>query len=187
MSWRSDGAPNEAPIGHHAGEGVMRFFRTAAVGLAAVSLIAMTLLTCANVVMRYFFKHPIFGAEEIVNNLLGVAVFAGMVVVALERGHISVSLFESFLVRHFGRAYVGLFDVMSLIGTVAVTGVLGWKVYDLVVFPEETVVLHIPMLLVVTILALLSAVSIIGALFALTHETVSVPSQVARHQAGLGR
>jgi TRAP-type C4-dicarboxylate transport system permease small subunit len=161
------------------GEEAMQFFRTAAIGLAALCLTAMTLLTCANVIMRYVFSHPIFGVEEIVNNLLGVAVFAGMIVVAMERGHINVSLLESFLVHYFGRAYIGLFDLFSVLGTVAVTGVLGWKVYDLILYPEDTVVLRIPVLFIVGVLTLLSAVSILGALSPPKRQTVNAASHCA--------
>ncbi len=54
----------------------MRFLRTASVALAGLCLTAMTVLTCAEIIMRYFFAHPIFGSAEIVKVLLGIAVFA---------------------------------------------------------------------------------------------------------------
>ena len=154
----------------------MRFLRTASVALAGLCLTAMTLLTCAEIVMRYFFAHPIFGSAEIVKVLLGIAVFAGMFVVTLDRGHVNVSLLENVLIRQFGRGYIRMYDVVSLVGAAAVTGILAWKTYDLTVYPESTVVLRIPMIAIVAALAFLSAISILGAVFALLHETVDAPS-----------
>lgn len=154
----------------------MRFLRAASIALAALCLTAMTILTCAEIVLRYFFSHPIFGSAEMGKVLLGVAVFAGMFVVTLERGHVNVSLFENFLIRHFGRAYIRLYDATLLVGTAAVTAILAWKAHDLSVYPESTVVLRIPMIAIVGVLALLSVVSVVGALSALLHETVDAPS-----------
>jgi len=154
----------------------VRLLKGASILLAATCLTAMTVLTCTNVIARYFFKHPIFGADEIVNALLGTAIFSGMIVVALERGHVSVSLFERFLIRHMGRGYIRLYDATSLLGALAVTGILGWKVLDLLNYPEYTVVLRIPQILIVGVLALLSAASSACSLFALFNETVDAPS-----------
>lgn len=153
----------------------MRFLRTASVALAGVCFTAMAALTCVNVFMRYFLKHPIFGASEIVNSLLGVAVFAGMFILALDRDHISVSLFERQLIRIIGRGYIRLHDAVALAGSAAVTVILCWKVYDLSEYSENTVVLRIPVILIVAALALLSAISTVGAAFALTHETSDAP------------
>ena len=156
----------------------MRFVRTSTIALAALCLTAMAALTCANVFMRYFLKHPIFGASEIVNSLLGVAVFAGMSIVALDRDHISVSLFEQSLIRVMGRGYIRLYDAVALAGTGAVTAILAWKVHDLFEYSEVTVVLRFPVILIVSALAFLSAISTIATLFALTHETSDAPPHV---------
>ncbi|MBR9862910.1 MAG: TRAP transporter small permease subunit [Rhodobacteraceae bacterium] len=158
----------------------MLFLRKFTVILGALSLVAMILITCTDIVMRYIFNDPIFGSGEMIQLLLGVAIFAGMFVVTLDRGHVNVSLFEPFLLSHFRTAYRGIFDGFSLIGVVSVTGILLWKTWDLWEYPEESIVLQIPMILVVGTMAALSCLSVLGALFAILideRQTRALPSK----------
>jgi len=153
----------------------MLFLRRFTIVLGALCLVTMVLITCSDVIMRYFFNDPIFGSGEMVQMLLGVAIFAGMFVVACDRGHVNVSLFEPFLLRHFQRGYRSMFDTFSLIGVVSVTGILFWKAWDLWDYPEETIVLQLPMVWIVGAMAALSFLSILGALFAIQIEKRNAP------------
>ncbi len=60
-------------------------------GIAGITLVFIMLLTCADVVLR-FFKHPILGTYELVG--LGGAVIAAFAIpqTAIERGHVAVRL-----------------------------------------------------------------------------------------------
>lgn len=145
----------------------MNFLRKFTIILGGLCLVTMTMITCADVMMRYFFNDPIFGSGEMVQLLLSGAVFSGMFAVTLDRGHVNVSLFEPVLLTHFRRGYRSIFDTMSVIGVVSITAILGWKTWDLTIYPEETVVLQIPMILVVGTMTMLSFLSIIGALAAM--------------------
>lgn len=153
----------------------MTFIRKFTIFLGALCLTAMVLITCAEVIMRYFFGRPIFGSAEMTQLLLGVLVFSGMFAVTRDRGHVNVSLFEPFLLRHFRRGYRILFDVCTLIGVVAVTVILGWRVWDLTHYPETTVVLHVPMIWIVSAMTVLAGLAIIGALAAMREDKRATP------------
>lgn len=143
--------------------------------LGAFCLIAMTAITCAEVTMRYFFNRPIFGSAEITQLLLGILVFSGMFAVTRDRGHVNVSLFEPLLLRYFRRGYRSTFDVMTLIGTIAVAGVLLWRVLDLIHYPEATVVLRLPMIWIVGPMSALAALAIVAAVATMRDERRKTP------------
>lgn len=70
--------------------------------VAGTAIVAMMLLTCADVVLRYF-RRPIPGTYELVCFLGAVAVSFAMAHTSIEKGHVSVSfivtLFPSRLQR----------------------------------------------------------------------------------------
>lgn len=65
--------------------------------LAAICLFGMMALTATGVVARYFFNHPIAGAEEVQAFLLGFIIFAGIPLVTYRQRHIAVRAFASML------------------------------------------------------------------------------------------
>lgn len=143
--------------------------------LGALCLVAMTLVICAEVVMRYFFNNPIFGSSEMTQILLGILVFSGMYAVTRDRGHVNVSLFEPFLLGHFRRGYRSIFDVMTLVGVVGVTAILGWRAWDLTLYPETTVVLRLPVIWIVGAMTVLAALAIVAALAAMREYKRETP------------
>lgn len=153
----------------------MAILRKLTILLGAFCLVAMTLVTCAEVVMRYAFNRPIFGSAEMIQMLLGILVFSGMFAVTRDRGHVNVSLFEPFLLKHFRRGYRSIFDVMTLVGVVAVFGILGWRTWDLTHYPETSVVLRLPMIWIVGAMAALAALAIVAALAAMRDEHRKTP------------
>lgn len=153
----------------------MVLIRKFTIGLGALCLIAMTVLTCAEVLMRYAFNKPIFGSSEMTQILLGILVFAGMFAVTRDRGHVNVSLFEPFLLRHFRRGYRSLFDVSTLAGVTGLAALLVWKAVDLLQYPETTVVLRLPMLWVVGAMAVLAALAILAAFATMREDKRATP------------
>lgn len=153
----------------------MTMIRKLTILLGALCLIGMTVATCAEVVRRYFFGKPIFGSAEMIQILLGILVFSGMFAVTRDRGHVNVSLFEPIFLRYFRRGYRSIFDAMTLIGVVSITGILGWRVWDLTHYPETTVVLRLPMILIVGGMTALAALAIVGALAAMREEKRRTP------------
>lgn len=154
----------------------MILIRKATIVLGALCLVAMTLVTCAEVFMRYFFSRPIFGSAEMTQLLLGILVFAGMFSVTRDRGHVNVSLFEPFLLRHFRRGYRSLFDVCTLIGVLAVAAILGWRVWDLTYYPETTVVLRLPMIWIVGGMTVLAGLAVVAAIAAMRDDKRTTPA-----------
>jgi TRAP-type C4-dicarboxylate transport system permease small subunit len=61
---------------------------------AAVVLFALMLLTCADVIGRYFFSHPIHGGFEITEMLLASLIFAGLPLVTLRNEHVTVDVLD---------------------------------------------------------------------------------------------
>ena len=153
----------------------MGLIRKLTILLGAFCLVAMTLVTCAEVVMRYAFNSPIFGSAEMIQMLLGILVFSGMFTVTRDRGHVNVSLFEPFLLKRFRRGYRSIFDVMTLIGVVAIFGILGWRAWDLTHYPETSVVLRLPMIWIVGAMAVLAGLAIVAALAAMGDERRNTP------------
>ena len=62
--------------------------------VAGTAIVAMMLLTCADVVLRYF-RRPIPGTYELVCFLGAVAVTFAMAHTSIEKGHVSVSFIVS--------------------------------------------------------------------------------------------
>jgi TRAP-type C4-dicarboxylate transport system permease small subunit len=63
-------------------------------GLAMLALTTMMLVTVADVVLRFGFGHPIYGAYDIVETCLAVFVFNGIAAVFFRRQHIVIDLID---------------------------------------------------------------------------------------------
>ncbi len=90
--------------------------------LAGAAIVAMMLLTCADVVLRLF-RRPVPGTYEIVGFLGTVVIAFSMAYTSLEKGHIAVELLVEKLPR---RLQSGIEAAVSLIGT-ALFGLLTWQ------------------------------------------------------------
>lgn len=74
--------------------------------IAAVVLFLLMVLTCADVVGRYFLSNPVKGATELTEMGLAVVLFSVMPVITWRGGHIVVDLIDSFLPNAFIRVLV---------------------------------------------------------------------------------
>ena len=93
--------------------------------IAAVVLFAIMLLTCADVIGRYFFHQPIFGAFEITETLLAALIFAGLPLVTLRNEHVTVDVFDSITPEWVFR----LQHVIACIFGFLSTGYLAWRLW----------------------------------------------------------
>jgi len=89
--------------------------------IAGAAIVAMMLITCADVVLRYFRK-PIPGTYELVCFLGAVAVAFAMAHTSVERGHVAVSL----VVRHFPRRVQGFIDAVTSIFGLVLFALIAW-------------------------------------------------------------
>jgi len=93
--------------------------------VAAVLMFCLMLLTCADVVARYFLDRPIAGGFELTEMLLAALIFAGLPLVTLRNEHVTVDLFDPitpdwlFRIQHFAGCAIGF----------ACTGYLAWRLW----------------------------------------------------------
>ena len=90
--------------------------------VAAAAVVAMMLLTCADVILRRF-RHPIPGTYEIVSFLGVVAASLAMAYTTAERGHVAVDL----VVQLFPKKVQRLIEIIvSLLG-ILLFALLSWQ------------------------------------------------------------
>ncbi len=130
-------------------------------------LFIMMMLTFVDVVGRYVFTAPIFGAAEMIQFLLAMTIFGGLSLVNAHDDHISVELFEPMLDRWIPRTRRILVQVFSVV----VMTIIAWQ---LIQFAHEahtlgqiTVVLEWPLVIVATAVAVLSVISLLVQLLGL--------------------
>jgi TRAP-type C4-dicarboxylate transport system permease small subunit len=92
---------------------------------AALVLFCLMMLTCVDVIGRYFFGMPVYGGFEMTEVLLAALIFAGLPLVTLRDEHITVDLLDPvvpdwlFRIQHI---------FACLIGFVA-TAYLAWRLW----------------------------------------------------------
>ena len=93
--------------------------------LAAALMLALMLITCVDVIGRYFLNKPLWGGFELTEMLLAALIFAGLPLVTLRGEHVVVDLLDPvtpdrlFRIQHV---------VASAIGFVC-TGYLAWRLW----------------------------------------------------------
>ena len=91
-------------------------------GVAAAAVVIMMVLTCADVILR-FFRHPIPGTYEMVGLLGAIVVSFSLAHTSVMRGHISVE----FIVQKLPKtAQIVIDGINSLLGT-ALFGLITWQ------------------------------------------------------------
>jgi TRAP-type C4-dicarboxylate transport system permease small subunit len=94
-------------------------------GIAAVVLFALMLLTCVDVVGRYFLSRPVFGAFELTEMALAALIFAGLPLVTLRNEHVTVDVLDPitpdwmFHLQHVVACALGFLS----------TGYLAWRLW----------------------------------------------------------
>jgi TRAP-type C4-dicarboxylate transport system permease small subunit len=135
--------------------------RISEVGAAAL-LFIMMMLTFADVVGRYVFSAPIFGAAEIIQFLLAMSIFAGLCLVNARDEHITVELFEVQLDRMMPHTVRRIIIQTFSVGVMAV---IAYQLYRYALDAEQlgtkTIVLEWPLAVVSFTVAGLSVVSLI--------------------------
>ena len=92
---------------------------------AAAVLMALMLLTCADVAGRYLFNSPVWGAFELTEMMLAALIFAALPLVSLRNEHVTVDLFDPVTpervlrIQHVAACLVGC----------ACTAYLAWRLW----------------------------------------------------------
>lgn len=66
-------------------------------GLAAVTLMALMIITCIDVFGRYFLNNPLTGSTELTEMSLAILVFAGFPVISWRNDHVVVDIMDKFV------------------------------------------------------------------------------------------
>ena len=90
--------------------------------IAGTSIVAMMLVTCADVVLRLF-RRPVPGAYEVIGFLCAVVVSFSLADTSLKKGHIAVEILVEKLPR---RAQTVIEAVVALLGS-ALFALLAWQ------------------------------------------------------------
>ncbi|MGE0315400.1 MAG: TRAP transporter small permease [Lautropia sp.] len=98
-----------------------------------VSLSLMVALTFVDVLGRRLFNTPVFGANDITEHLMAVIVFAGLPMLTARRGHLSIDLFDAWLLQPRLWWWHKLVDLLIF----AVLGLVAWQ-YFLAVAEAQT-------------------------------------------------
>jgi len=112
--------------------------------IAGLALLAMMLLTFVDVIGRYGFHRSIFGTAEIVEFLMMITVFAGLAFITAKNEHITVTLLDFLIARHFD----ALQRWLSIAVSVGCTALITWQMFehgvDLLRSGKRTAVLDLP-------------------------------------------
>jgi TRAP-type transport system small permease protein len=93
--------------------------------IAGLMIAAMMTLTTIDVIGRYFFNAPLFGAFEATEILMGLVIFAGMPLATAAREHITVNFLEGWLTRR-GRCLQGaVTDVICAV----IAAAMAWRIW----------------------------------------------------------
>lgn len=131
-------------------------------------IMAMMLLTFADVVGRYLFSNPIFGASEMISALLALTIFAGLGITNARDEHIVVELVD----HHFRRMSPRLYDFIIQLFSIFAMGLVAFVLAEAALEGHHqnarTFVLEIPQFWIagsVSFLAVLSLCSQIAGVF----------------------
>lgn len=83
--------------------------------LSAVTIVITSLVVCYGVVMRYFFSSPIDWGLELSIFMLIVATFMSAGLTQLQRGHVTIEIFEHMLSARANRWRYLVGDTLSLV------------------------------------------------------------------------
>jgi len=91
--------------------------------VASASLVAMMLLTCADVLMRYAFSRPIIGTYDLVSLMGAVVVSFAMPYTMLKKGHVAVE----FLIQNLSKDTQRIIETCTHLIAVSLFSVLIWQ------------------------------------------------------------
>ena len=134
---------------------------------SAVLLFLMMMLTFVDVIGRYVFTAPIFGAAEMIQFLLAMTIFGGLSLVNAHDDHISVELFEPLLDRWIPRTRRILVQVFSVVVMTIIARELIKFAIEAHELGQTTVVLEWPLVIVAGTVAGLSVISLLVQLLGL--------------------
>ena len=112
--------------------------------VAAIVLFAMMALTFVDVTGRKLFTHPVYGAYEITEFLMGMLIFCALPLVTAREGHVTIDVLDHIVPAGFARWQRVLVNTIST----AALAFVAWRLWELGASHarthEVTMTLHIP-------------------------------------------
>ena len=130
--------------------------------IASIILLAMMLLTFADVVGRYLFASPIFGASELISSMLAVLIFAGLGVTNSRDDHIVVELLDHKFRSLSPKYYDLVIQAFSVVTMCLIAFVLAEHAIEAHEQNALTYVLEVPTWIVTGSVALLACISVLS-------------------------
>lgn len=131
-------------ITQHSEKGLARWLALTLNLIAGSALMLMMLVTCADVMGRYFFNKPLVGGVELIEVLLGLMIFMALPVISWRNEQVVVDILDSFVPPSVNFIRNILFNVVTAVALV----VIGQRIWDLGVransHGEMTEYLHLP-------------------------------------------
>ena len=123
-------------------------------GLAALILFALVILTCVDVIGRYFFSMPVVGAVELVRIFMAGVIFFSLPAMFFRNDHVCVDLIAILMRGRLG----WIISILMLIVSIYVAWRVGDRVFDYAVRAHEdgdkTEYLDIPRVIVVSFITI---------------------------------
>jgi TRAP-type C4-dicarboxylate transport system permease small subunit len=124
-------------------------------GVAAVTMLALMLVTCIDVFGRYLFNNPLTGSTELTEIAVGIVIFSVFPILSSRNDHIVVDILD-----HFFSPRVHMIRTILINGLIAIALIfLGERIYVLgqrsLSFGEVTEFLAIPLGWMMTFIAVM--------------------------------
>lgn len=132
--------------------------------LTSVFLLAMMVLTFIDVIGRYIFNQPIFGANEMISSLLALVIFSGLGIANARDDHIVVELLDHRVRRLSPRAYEFIIQAFSVIAMTMIAYVLLEHAIESYEKETLTFVMEIPLAYIAVSISFLAAMSVVSQL-----------------------
>lgn len=158
----------------------LKLFQTCISLLLAVMLLLMVTLTFTDVIGRRLFNMPVYGANDITEHLMAIIIFAGLPLLTLQRNHLSVDLFDHWLLRPQWRLWHKAVDVLIA----AILGLIAFEYYIAIgearMIDEVSQALNVPRAWMYTFICITTSLAAIAAL------TVPAPQAGHMHEETVG-
>lgn len=149
------------PTDRNASAGVLALIVKVLESFSSIVLAVMMLLTFVDVVGRYLFGAPIFGASEMISTMLALVIFAGLGIANARDKHIVVELFDTQVRALSPRVYDIVVQGLSLVVMCLIVYVLFEAALHASEVNSRTIVLEWSLAVIFGIVAGLAALSVI--------------------------
>jgi len=110
-----------------------------------IAIMAMILITCANVITSKIFVRPIFGALDIIEQAQLIAITFAASITLLKGQHVAVEFFVSKLSKRMQKIIEVLINLLGLFFFITLTWRLIWYAYVMQMGNEVTPTARIPL------------------------------------------